>query len=88
MFHADMRADMMKIRNAFHNTANALQKAGIYIKMSASAKPSEVFLYLKREFKNVNSIDRENNVIPAFITHSCCATLQIMAVNIVVTDKN
>jgi hypothetical protein len=28
----------MKLRAAFHNFANALQKAGIYIKMSAAAK--------------------------------------------------
>jgi hypothetical protein len=77
---------MTKLRAAFHNFANALQKVGIYIKMSAAAKPSEVFLHLKREFKNVNPILTENNVIPASITHSCCTTLQIMAVNIVATD--
>jgi hypothetical protein len=47
---------MTKLRAVFHSFANAPQKAGIYIKISASAKPSEVFLHLKREFKNVNSI--------------------------------
>jgi len=52
LFHADMT----KLTAAFHNFANALQKAGIYIKMSAAAKPSEVFLHPKREFKNVNPI--------------------------------
>jgi len=56
LFHADIRADMTKLRAVFHNFANTLQKTGIYVKMSAAAKPSEVFLHLKREFKNVNPI--------------------------------
>jgi len=56
LFHADIRAHMTKLRAAFHSFANTLKKTGIYVKMSAAAKPSEVFLHLKREFKNVNPI--------------------------------
>jgi hypothetical protein len=77
---------MTKLSAAFQSFGNALQKAGIFIKMNAAAKPSEVFLHLKREFKNKFNSDRENTVISASITNFYCAALQLMGVNIVATD--
>jgi hypothetical protein len=47
---------MTKLRAVFHSFANALQKVGIYIKIRAAAMPAQVFLHLRREFKNVNPI--------------------------------